>query len=115
MASFVPVPHAFTWSRRVRKDEHTIDWDDGTRWEEVKPDGADWKAYTGAAIGGAAAGGATGYLLDKKFFNKASNGVESDYVILLDVSAPPSLAAAATIVPPHVSLSDSVARYSART
>jgi len=67
-------------------DEHTIDWDDGTRWEEVKPDGADWKAYTGAAIGGAAAGGATGYLLDKKFFNKASNGVESDYVILLDRS-----------------------------
>lgn len=69
------------------EDEHTINWDDGTRWEEVEPDGAHWAAYTGAAVGGAAAAGATGYLLEKKFFNKASNGVPSDYVILLDRSS----------------------------
>lgn len=68
------------------EDEHTINWDDGTRWEEVEPEGADWKAYTGAAVGGAAAAGATGYLMQKKFFNKASSGVESDYVIVLDRS-----------------------------
>lgn len=69
------------------EDEHTINWDDGTRWEEVEPEGAHWAAYTGAAVGGAAAAGATGYLLEKKFFNKASNGVKSDYVIVLDRSS----------------------------
>jgi len=69
------------------EDEHTINWDDGTRWEEVEPEGAHWAAYTGAAVGGAAAVGATGYLLEKKFFNKASNGVKSDYVIVLDRSS----------------------------
>ena len=46
-----------------------------------------WEAYTGAALGGAAAAGATGYLLEKKFFNKASNNVKSDYVIVLDRSS----------------------------
>lgn len=69
------------------EDEHTIAWDDGTRWEEVPPEDMHWGAYAGAAIGGAAAAGATGYLLEKKFFNKASHGVESDYVIVLDRSA----------------------------
>jgi len=68
------------------EDEHTINWDDGTRWEEVPPEGTHWAAYAGAAAAGAAAAGATGYLLDKKFFNKASNKVKSDYVIVLDRS-----------------------------
>ena len=67
-------------------DEHTIEWDDGTRWEEVPPENMGWGAYTGAAVGGAVAAGATGYLLEKKFFNKASNNVKSDYVIVLDRS-----------------------------
>eukprot|EP00578_Thalassiosira_sp_NH16_P014179 CAMPEP_0181108334 /NCGR_PEP_ID=MMETSP1071-20121207/17575_1 /TAXON_ID=35127 /ORGANISM="Thalassiosira sp., Strain NH16" /LENGTH=414 /DNA_ID=CAMNT_0023191931 /DNA_START=106 /DNA_END=1350 /DNA_ORIENTATION=+ len=35
---------------------------------------------------GAVAAGATGCLLEKKFFNKASNNVKSDYVIVLDRS-----------------------------
>lgn len=67
-------------------DEHTIEWDDDTRWEEVPPDNMHWGAYAGAAVGGAAAAGATGYLLEKKFFNKASNNVDSDYVIIMDRS-----------------------------
>lgn len=69
------------------EDEHTIAWDDGTRWEEVPPENVHWGAYAGAAVAGAGAAGATGYLLQKKFFNKASNGVESDYVIVLDRSS----------------------------
>ncbi|KAL7547396.1 hypothetical protein ACHAWF_010707 [Thalassiosira exigua] len=69
------------------EDEHNVAWDDGTRWEEVPPDGVHWAAYAGAAAAGAGAGGATGYLLDKKFFHKAANKVESDYVVVLDRSA----------------------------
>jgi hypothetical protein len=40
-----------------------------------------------AAAGGAAVGGATGALLDKKFFNKANRQVPSDYVVIMDRSA----------------------------
>lgn len=69
------------------EDEHNITWDNGTRWEEVPPEGVHWSAYAGAAAGGAAAGGAMGYLLDKKFFDKASKKVPSDYVVILDRSA----------------------------
>jgi len=69
------------------EDEHTIAWDDGTRWEEVPPENIHWGAYVGAAVAGAATVGATGHLLEKKFFNKASNGVKSDYVIVLDRSS----------------------------
>ncbi|CAB9515963.1 von Willebrand factor, type A [Seminavis robusta] len=69
------------------EDEHTIAWSDGTRWEEVPPDGGHWAGYAGAAAAGAATAGATGYLLQKKFFNKASKQVPSDYVIVLDRSA----------------------------
>jgi hypothetical protein len=69
------------------EDEHNISWEDGTKWEEVPPDGGHWTEYAGAAAAGAAAAGATGYLLDKKFFNKASKKVPSDYVIVLDRSA----------------------------
>lgn len=68
------------------EDEHTISWDDGTRWEEVPPKGAHWTKFAGAAVAGAVVGGATGFLLQKKFFNKASKNVESDYVIVLDRS-----------------------------
>ena len=68
------------------EDEHTIEWDDGTRWEEVPPKGAHWTKYAGAVVAGAAIGGATGYLLEKKFFKKASKKVKSDYVIVLDRS-----------------------------
>lgn len=68
------------------EDEHTIAWDDGTRWEEVPPKGVSWAKYAGAAVTGAVVGAATGYLLQKKFFNKASRHVESDYIIVLDRS-----------------------------
>lgn len=68
------------------EDEHTIAWDDGTRWEEVPPKGKSWLAYSGAAVAGAVVGGATGYLLEKKFFNKASKKAKNDYVIVLDRS-----------------------------
>ena len=68
------------------EDEHTILWDDGTKWEEIPPKGAHWTKYAGAAVGGAIVGGATGFLLQKSFFKKASNKVESDYVIVLDRS-----------------------------
>lgn len=68
------------------EDEHTIRWDDGSRWEEIPPPGASWTAFAAGAAGGAATAGAAGYLLDKKFFHKASEGVPSDYVIVLDRS-----------------------------
>jgi hypothetical protein len=69
------------------EDEHAITWSDGTRWDEMPPDGGHWAGYAAAAAGGAAAAGATGYLLNKKFFNKASKGDQCDYIILMDRSA----------------------------
>ena len=42
-------------------------WSDGTRWEALKK--TNWAGYVGAATVGAAATGATGYMVDKKFFN----------------------------------------------
>lgn len=69
------------------EDEHAIVWSDGTRWDEIPPDNGHWATYAAAGIGGAAAAGATGYLLDKKFFNKASKEDQCDYIILLDRSA----------------------------
>ena len=68
-------------------DEHNIDWDDGTKWEEIPPEGGHWSHYAGAAVAGATAAGATGYLLDKNFFNKASKKEPADYIIVLDRSA----------------------------
>jgi hypothetical protein len=73
------------------EDNHTIAWSDGTRWEEIPPAGGHWAAYAAAGAAGAAVGagsfGATGHLLEKKFFNKASKKTPSDYVIVLDRSA----------------------------
>jgi len=69
------------------EDEHAIVWSDGTRWDEIPPDGGHWAGYAAAAAGGAAAAGATGYLLDKKFFNKASKKDQCDYIIVMDRSA----------------------------
>merc|ERR1712183_249451 len=66
------------------EDEHAITWSDGTRWDEMQQDGAHWTKYAAAAAGGAALTGATGYLLDKKFFNKASKEDQCDYIILMD-------------------------------
>lgn len=68
------------------EDEHAITWSDGTRWDEMKQDGAHWTKYAAAGLGGAAAVGATGYLLDKNFFNKAAKGDQCDYIILMDRS-----------------------------
>lgn len=69
------------------EDEHAIVWSDGTRWDEIPPDGGSWAGFAAAGIGGAAAAGATGYLLDKKFFNKAGKKDQCDYIILMDRSA----------------------------
>lgn len=69
------------------EDEHTIFWSDGTRWDEIPPKGAKWTHYAAAGAAGAATGGAIGYLLDKKFFKKASKKDQCDYVIMVDRSA----------------------------
>jgi len=69
------------------EDEHALTWSDGTRWDEIPPDNGNWKGYAAAGVGGAAAAGATGYLLDKKFFNKAGKKDQCDYIILMDRSA----------------------------
>ena len=69
------------------EDEHAITWSDGTRWDEVPPEGGSWVQFAGAAAAGAAAAGATGYLLDKKFFNKASKKDQCDYIIVMDRSS----------------------------
>mmetsp|Transcript_1296 Transcript_1296/g.3156 ORF Transcript_1296/g.3156 Transcript_1296/m.3156 type:complete len:899 (-) Transcript_1296:1006-3702(-) len=69
------------------ENEHTIYWGDGTRWDEIPPEGGSWGGYAAAGAAGAAGGGAIGYLLDKKFFNKASKEDQCDYVIMVDRSA----------------------------
>lgn len=69
------------------EDEHAITWSDGTRWDEIPPSDAGWGAMAGAAAAGAAAAGTTGYLLDKKFFNKVSKADQCDYIILMDRSS----------------------------
>eukprot|EP00536_Pseudo-nitzschia_multiseries_P000530 jgi/Psemu1/178805/e_gw1.6.148.1 len=69
------------------EDEHSIVWSDGTRWDEIPPEGASFASLAAAGLGGAAAVGATGYLLDKKFFTKASKKDQCDYIILMDRSA----------------------------
>lgn len=69
------------------EDEHAIVWSDGTRWDEIPPDNGDWKSYAAAGAGAAALGGATGHLMNKKFFNKAAKKDQCDYIILMDRSA----------------------------
>jgi|UniRef100_A0A7S0Y7D8 hypothetical protein len=69
------------------EDEHSITWSDGTRWDEIPPEGVSWVKMAGAAAAGAAAAGATGYFLDKKFFNHVSEKDECDYIILMDRSS----------------------------
>ena len=44
-------------------------------------DSATMAQYAAAAAGGAAAVGATGFLWDKQFCNKASKGDQCDYII----------------------------------
>lgn len=69
------------------EDEHSIVWSDGTRWDEIPPEGGSLGSFAAAGLGGAAAMGATGYLLDKKFFKKASKKDQCDYIIVMDRSA----------------------------
>merc|ERR1712224_736108 len=69
------------------EDEHAITWSDGTRWDELPQDGGRWTSYAAAGAGGAAIGGTTGYLLDKKFFIRASKKHQCDYIIMVDKSA----------------------------
>ena len=35
------------------EDEHTINWDDGTKWEEIPPEGVNWAAMAGVAAAAA--------------------------------------------------------------
>merc|ERR1712087_1040056 len=67
-------------------DEHTIEWQDDFVWEEVPPEGINWMHMAAAAGAGAAAGGAMGYLCQKKFFNKADNQEPANYMIIMDRS-----------------------------
>mmetsp|Transcript_27551 Transcript_27551/g.60641 ORF Transcript_27551/g.60641 Transcript_27551/m.60641 type:complete len:399 (-) Transcript_27551:252-1448(-) len=69
------------------EDEHAIVWSDGTRWDEIPPEGGSFGSYAAAGLGGAAAAGATGYLMNKKFFNKAGKKDQCDYIIVMDRSA----------------------------
>jgi len=70
----------------VVEDEHAITWSDGTRWDEIPPEGVHWSKYAAAAAGGATTVGAMGYVLDKKFFDKASKKDQCDYIIMMDRS-----------------------------
>jgi len=63
-----------------------LNWSDGTRWEAVNKH-QHWTRYAGAATVGAAAFGAAGYAVDKKFFNKIQKEDQCDYVIVVDRSA----------------------------
>jgi len=68
------------------EDESTVVFEDGTRWEEKK-EGVSYGKMALAGLGGAALGGAAGYVIQKKFFSKASKKTPADYVIILDRSA----------------------------
>merc|ERR1712086_31145 len=76
-------------------EEYTIsfkdpagDWEiEGTRWDEIPQEGASFGQMAGAAAGGAAVAGATGYMLDKHFFKRACKKDQCEYIILLDRSA----------------------------
>jgi len=69
------------------EDEHAITWSDGTRWDEIPQEGASFGQMAGAAAGGAAVAGATGYMLDKHFFKRACKKDQCEYIILLDRSS----------------------------
>jgi len=68
------------------EDESTVAFEDGTRWEEKKAK-VSYGKMAMAGLGGAVLGGAAGYVIQKKFFNKASKKTPADYIIILDRSA----------------------------
>lgn len=68
------------------EDESTVAFEDGTRWEERK-ESVGYGKMALAGLGGAVLGGAAGYVIQKKFFNKASKKTPADYLIILDRSA----------------------------
>lgn len=67
-------------------DEHTIEWQDDTVWKEVPPEGVSWTHMALAAGAGAAAGGALGCLMQKKFFKRANNNEPTNYIMVIDSS-----------------------------
>lgn len=67
-------------------DEHLIEWQDDSIWVEVPPEGVNWTHMALAAAGGAAAGATMGYVMQKKFFNKANNNEPANYMIVIDRS-----------------------------
>ena len=62
-----------------------LTWSDGTRWEALNKTSV--VKYLGAATAGAAILGGTGYMVDKKFFNKIQSKDQCDYIIIIDRSA----------------------------
>jgi hypothetical protein len=62
-----------------------LEWSDGTRWEALNKTSV--VKYLGAATAGAAILGGTGYMVDKKFFNKIQSKDQCDYIIIIDRSA----------------------------
>merc|ERR1719464_322056 len=61
-----------------------LTWSDGTRWEACNKTSA--LKYVGAAAAGAAVLGGTGYVIDKKFFNKMKAKDQCDYILVVDRS-----------------------------
>lgn len=61
-----------------------LNWSDGTEWEALNR--TNWAGYMGAATAGAAAVGATGYAIDKKFFRKVGDEDQCDYILVVDRS-----------------------------
>ena len=61
-----------------------VDWSDGTRWEALNK--TNWGGYVASAAAGATIVGATGYGIDKKFFNKMQAKDHCDYILVVDRS-----------------------------
>merc|ERR1712194_380800 len=62
-----------------------VEWSDGTRWEALNK--TNWGGYVASAAAGAALVGATGYGIDKKFFNKMQAKDQCDYILVVDRSS----------------------------
>mmetsp|Transcript_5516 Transcript_5516/g.6376 ORF Transcript_5516/g.6376 Transcript_5516/m.6376 type:complete len:471 (+) Transcript_5516:165-1577(+) len=62
----------------------TLEWSDGTRWEALNK--TNWGGYVASAAAGAAIVGATGYGIEKKFFQQMKAKDQCDYILVVDRS-----------------------------
>jgi len=62
----------------------TVEWSDGTRWEALNK--TNWGGYIASAAAGAAIVGATGYGIEKKFFQQLKAKDQCDYILVVDRS-----------------------------